>query len=73
MKKTSRVAFDGASAPRLEALAKMVHRPTAEIVRTSARGRFGPFSGGLQPVGGGAQPGNGVPPSDTRTVRTYRS
>ena len=41
--KTSRVTIDAGPAARLEALARMVHRPTAEIVRTLSYAMFDDF------------------------------
>ena len=41
--KTSRITIDAGTAARLEALARMVHRPTAEIVRTLSYATFDHF------------------------------
>ena len=38
--RTSRIAVDAGTAARIEALARMIHRPTADIVRTLSHATF---------------------------------
>ena len=41
--RTSRIAVDAGTAARIEALARMIHRPTADIVRTLSHATLDDF------------------------------